>query len=238
MTLHQRNQPAPRAGGKDSALQDWVRALEATAAIAGNPRRILFNVIEEVAAACGEAPALISARETLTYRSLIERANRYARWTLAQNLAKGDAVALMMPNRPEYLAIWLGITSVGGVVSLINTNLRGASLAHCLDIAAPKHVIVAAELNDEFRSAAELLASRPKIWSHGSDDFARIDRDIEAFHGRTIGGGGTPRRDDRGSRAAYLHLRHDRPAESRECQSSPADAMELLVCRIDEYRAR
>ena len=181
MTLHQRNQPAPRAGGKDSALQDWVRALEATAAIAGNPRRILFNVIEEVAAARGETPALISARETLTYRSLIERANRYARWTLAQNLAKGDAVALMMPNRPEYLAIWLGITSVGVVVSLINTNLRGASLAHCLDIAAPKHVIVAAELNDEFRSTAELLASRPKIWSHGSDDFARIDRDIEAF---------------------------------------------------------
>ena len=181
MTVHQRNQSAPRAGGKDSALQDWVRALEATAPIAGNPQRMLFNVIEDVAAARGEAPALISAREMLTYRSLIERANRYARWTLAQNLAKGDAIALMMPNRPEYLAIWLGITSVGGVVSLINTNLRGASLAHCLDIAAPKHIIVAAELSDEFRSAAELLASRPKIWSHSSDDFARIDREIEAF---------------------------------------------------------
>ena len=44
-------QPAPRAGGKDSALRDWVRALEATAPIAGNPQRMLFNVIEEVAAA-------------------------------------------------------------------------------------------------------------------------------------------------------------------------------------------
>ncbi len=27
-----------------------------------------------------------------------------------------------MPNRPEYMAIWLGITSVGGVVALINTQ--------------------------------------------------------------------------------------------------------------------
>jgi fatty-acyl-CoA synthase len=187
MTLHQRNQTAPGAGSKDSALQDWVRALGATAPIAGNPRRILFNVIEDVAAVRGETPALISARETLTYRSLIERANRYARWTLAQNLAKGDAIALMMPNRPEYLAIWLGITSVGGVVSLINTNLRGASLAHCLDITTPKHVIVAAELNEEFRSATELLASRPKIWSHGSDDFTRVDREIEAFTTEPLG---------------------------------------------------
>src|ERR1700691_3050422 len=98
MTLHQRKQPSPRAGGTESALQNWVRALEATAPIAANPQRILFNVIEDVAADRGEAPALISARETLTYRSLIGRANRYARWTLKQNIAKGEAVALMMPT--------------------------------------------------------------------------------------------------------------------------------------------
>ena len=52
-----------------------------------------------------------------------------------------------MPNRPEYLAIWLGITRVGGVVALLNTNLAGQSLAHCINIAAPRHLIVAAELD-------------------------------------------------------------------------------------------
>jgi fatty-acyl-CoA synthase len=186
MTLHQRKQPTPRAGGKDGALQDWVRALEATAPIARDPQRILSGVIEDMAQSHGDAPALVSARETLTYRSLAERANRYARWALAQNLAKGDAVGLIMPNRPEYMAIWLGITSVGGVVSLINTNLRGASLAHCIDIAAPKHVIVAAELIEAFRSVAGQLMSQPKIWSHGSDDFARIDREIENISSESL----------------------------------------------------
>ncbi len=91
----------------------------------------------------------------------------------------------MMPNRPEYLAIWLGITSVGGVVSLLNTQLRGPSLAHCIDIVAPRHVIVAAELIDAFRSAT--LSCQPKVWSHGSDDFARIDREIEQFSGAPLG---------------------------------------------------
>jgi len=165
--------------GKDSALRDWVRALEATAPIEANPQRILPGVIEELAQNQGAAEALISTRGTLTFRALAERANRYARWALAQNLAKGETVCLMMPNRPDYMAIWLGITSVGGVVSLINTQLRGPSLAHCIDIVAPKHLIVAAELIEEFRSAT--LSSRPVVWSHGGRAPLRIDLEVERF---------------------------------------------------------
>ena len=109
MTLHQQKQPAPQAGGKAGALQDWVRALEATAPIARNPERILSSVMAELVETHGDRPALMSRHESFTYRELSGRANRYARWALAQNLAKGDAVALIMPNRPEYVAIWLGI---------------------------------------------------------------------------------------------------------------------------------
>jgi fatty-acyl-CoA synthase len=181
MTLLETKQATPRIGGKYSALRDWVRALEAMAPIAGNPQRILPCVIEELSQTRGETPALLSARECLTYRALTERANRYARWALDQSLAKGEAVCLIMPNRPEYMAVWLGITAVGGVVSLVNTNLRGASLAYCIDIVTPKHIIVAAELIDEFRSALAQLATRPKIWSHGSGEFARIDSEVEKF---------------------------------------------------------
>ena len=165
--------------GKDTALRDWLRALEATAPIAGSPQRTLPCVIEELAGSHGETEALISACGALTYRALSERANRYARWALDQDLGKGETVCLVMPNRPEYMAIWLGITSIGGVVSLINTQLRGQSLAHCIDIVAPRHVIVAAELIEPFGLAA--LATRPKIWTDGGCEFPRIDREIERF---------------------------------------------------------
>ena len=105
----------------------------------------------------------------MSYGALAERANRYARWALDQGLAKGDVVCLMMPNRPEYMAIWLGLTSVGVVVALINTQLRGPALAHCIDIVAPKHVIVAAELADAFRPRARCSRrATPKIWTHGA----------------------------------------------------------------------
>jgi fatty-acyl-CoA synthase len=186
MTLIEADQARPRTGAKDSALGDWVRALEATARITANPQRILPRVIEELAETHGDAPALLSANECLTYRALDDRINRYARWALEQNLGKGETVCLVMPNRPEYMAIWLGIAKVGGIVSLVNTNLRGSALAHCLDIVSPKHIIVAAGLCDEVRTALAAIASRPKLWSHGSDDFIRIDRAIEKLSGERL----------------------------------------------------
>jgi fatty-acyl-CoA synthase len=170
-----------RAG--DTPAKAWLRALEMTAPIAANPTRILPIVIDEVAARQGDAPALISDRETLTYRALAARANRYARWALAQGIALGDTVCLMMPNRPDYMAAWLGITRVGGVVALINTNLNERALAHCIDIVAPRHVVVAAELIAAFTGAQPYLTVRARVWTHDADaaDGRRIDRDLARY---------------------------------------------------------
>ncbi|HZR61294.1 MAG TPA: long-chain-acyl-CoA synthetase [Xanthobacteraceae bacterium] len=181
IALEEKQQPAR---GSDSALRDWVRALEATAPIARQPQRLLPTVIEEIAQVRGDAPALLSAGESLSYRALAERANRYARWALAHGVGKGETVGLLMPNRPEYMAIWLGISSVGGVVALLNTNLRGPALAHCIDIVAPKHLIVATEFLDAVHAASEHMTSGPTIWAHGrsgDDARPRIDHEIERF---------------------------------------------------------
>jgi len=168
-----------------SAAKAWLRALEMTAPIAAHPARTLPSIIDDLAEAHGDAPALLSDREALSYRGLAARANRYARWALAQGLAKGDTVGLLMPNRPEYMAAWLGITRVGGVVSLLNTNLAGRSLAHCIEVVAPRQVIVAAELAGAFAGALPHLSLRPTLWAHGADigGFARIDREIERHAG-------------------------------------------------------
>src|SRR5712691_9498690 len=161
------------ASSSRSAAQVWSRALQLTAPIASHPDRVLSTVIEELAERCPDAPALLSDRERLTYGALAERSSRYARWALDQDLATGDAVCLLMPNRPEYIAIWLGITSVGGVVALLNTNLTGPALAHCINIVEPKHVIVAAELAPALATARPQLTTNAKIWAHGADEIGR-----------------------------------------------------------------
>lgn len=129
------------------SLRGYFRALRAVQPIAGAPTRVFPTLIDKLAKRHGDRPALLSERESFTYRELADRMNRYARWALAQGLNTGDTVCLLMPNRPEYLAVWLGVTRVGGVVALLNTNLVGQSLAASIDAAAPKHVVVAAELS-------------------------------------------------------------------------------------------
>jgi fatty-acyl-CoA synthase len=182
MALVETERAAPLEGGKENASRDWLRALEATAPISRHPQRLLLDLIEARGATHGDAPALLAAHQSLTYRALAQRANRYARWALAQNLDRGETVALMMPNCPEYMAIWLGITRVGGVVALINTNLRGPALAHCINIVAPKHLIITADYRTEFQSAAGELSAQPKIWMHGSgadNQCSRLDHEAE-----------------------------------------------------------
>ena len=110
-----------------TAASAWARALELTAPIARRPDRTLPAVIDELAQKFGDSPALLSDAERLSYRALASRMNRYARWAIDQRIARGDAVGLLMPNRPEYMAVWLGITRAGGVVALLNTNLTGRS---------------------------------------------------------------------------------------------------------------
>lgn len=61
---------------------------------------------------------------------------------------KGDTVALLLENRPEFIAIWLGLAKLGVITSLINTNLRKSSLLHCITIAKCQALIYGTEFFD------------------------------------------------------------------------------------------
>jgi fatty-acyl-CoA synthase len=162
--------PASRKEGKSSsAAKRWLRAIELTARIDAEPQRVFADLVEEWAERRPAQLALLSDRESFSYRELAGRINRYARWALAQGIPVGDCVGLLMPNRPEYLAAWLGLSRVGVVVALINSNLVGTSLAHCIDVSGAEHLIVAAELHAAFDGAVVHLARRPKLWLHGGE---------------------------------------------------------------------
>jgi fatty-acyl-CoA synthase len=179
---------AARGPGARWAAKAWLRALERTAPIASNPTRTFPDVVGELAKRFGDAPALLSETETLSFRALHDRSNRYARWAWVHGVGKGDAVCLLMPNRPEYMAIWIGIGRAGGVVALLNTHLVGSALAHCIDAVAPRHIIVARELLEAFRSAAPHLSTDAIVWSHGDGGpgLPDIAAEIEELSGDTL----------------------------------------------------
>jgi fatty-acyl-CoA synthase len=164
----------------------WLKALETTDQATRDPNRTLAVALNHWATRYGDAPALISERERYSFRALAARANAYSRWALAADLAKGDVVALMMGNRPEYFALWLGLTQVGVVVALLNVNLTGAALAHCAGVAGARAAIVEAPFADVCAAAFAGLAL--EIWRHGGAGEAtrRVDLALDAFSGAPL----------------------------------------------------
>ncbi len=168
----------------------WLRALEATANIAEQSQLTLPLIIDEIARRSGDAPALISTTTCLSYRQLVALSNRYARWALDEGVAVGDVICLIMQNCPEYLAIWIGITRVGGVVALVNPNLTGPALAHCIGVVAPKHVIADDRAMASYASARMDAACPHKLWRHGAAAISDppINKTIKRFSGQALKG--------------------------------------------------
>jgi fatty-acyl-CoA synthase len=79
-------------------------------------------------------------------------------------------MALLLPNCPDYVAIWLGLTRIGCTVALVNTNLLGDALLHSVRVAAAKHVIVGASLHPALRDVAERLPTGTHVWVHGGQE--------------------------------------------------------------------
>lgn len=148
-------------------LTGALRALRRVKPIARAPDRTWCDQAEELARRFPDRPALLSPTENFTFAAFDARANRYARWARAQGIAKGDCVALFMPNRPEYLAAWLGVARAGGVTALINTHLRREALAHSLSIVEPRLAIVDASMLEAYRTADDLLDAPPAVWVLG-----------------------------------------------------------------------
>lgn len=170
-----------------SAAKTWLQAIALTARVQAQPRRLLADIVEEWAQLQPERPALLSDGQSFTYGELTARINRYARWARGLGLRDGRTVCLLMPNRPDYLACWLGISSVGGTVALINTRLVGRSLAHCIDVADADHLILAADCVDAFESARPHLHRVPQSWTLGNGDASGdLDVALAAFEANPL----------------------------------------------------
>ena len=118
-------------------MRMWICALDYTRKARDV---ILPGLINPLAYTHADRIALLNETVTLTYRDLASRTNRYAHWAIDHGMA-GQTVALLMPNCPDYVAIWLGLTRVGCRVALLNTNLHRDALLHCCRAAGAQGLI-------------------------------------------------------------------------------------------------
>jgi fatty-acyl-CoA synthase len=176
--------PAPGQPERGAELKAWIRAIDSIKIMTDAPDTTLPGLLDDLADTYGSRPALLGEGEQLSYRELAAQSNRIARWGTAQDFAAGDVVCLLMPNCPDYVAIWLGLTRAGCVVALINTNLVADALLHSIHTAGSARLIVAVALLPAVAAVADRLAPHTRIWVHGeapAPDWLRIEPEITRF---------------------------------------------------------
>ncbi|ARS26532.1 long-chain-acyl-CoA synthetase [Sphingomonas sp. KC8] len=132
-----------------SREETMARIMRGASRVAGFSRDMAYTVadrLEERAADHADTPFILFEDERLTFAEANARANRVAHAAAAAGLKKGDVIALMMYNRPDFVVMWLGLAKIGVVTALINTSATGTVLAHAMKQVGAKGLIVDSEL--------------------------------------------------------------------------------------------
>ncbi len=109
--------------------------------------------------------AFIEGDLEITYDDMEVYANKVAAWAQEQGCAAGDTVAVFVRNRAQYVPLWLGLTKIGIIPAMLNYQLAGAALAHCINISESKIIIVDHEMADQFKMAKAELKSDLKVFA-------------------------------------------------------------------------
>src|SRR5438034_6256059 len=71
-------------------------------------------------------------KDQWTYTKLAEKSARLAAGLIKFGIQKGDHIALVAENRPEWIATCLGILAAGAVAVPVDVQLTGDALRHVL----------------------------------------------------------------------------------------------------------
>jgi long-chain acyl-CoA synthetase len=105
------------------------------------PALPLHGLLEQTAARYPQRIATVFFGAQLSYRALNAAADRFAHALLSFGLKRGDRVALMLPNCPQFLIAFYGTLKAGGVVTAVNPLYTPRELEHQLNDAGVETLV-------------------------------------------------------------------------------------------------
>src|SRR5918912_2395831 len=111
------------------------------------------DFLEDAARAVPDETFLIYGQETISYREFNRRVDVAACAWHELGVRKGDRVAFMLENRPEFLQAWFGLAKIGAILVAFNSRWQATEVAHFLALTEPRVALVSERYRDVFRSA-------------------------------------------------------------------------------------
>jgi long-chain acyl-CoA synthetase len=101
----------------------------------------LGQILEVITKRYKRREALRFEGKTYSYQELEENANRVASGLAALGVVKGDRIALMLPNIPDFAFSFFGIQKLGAVAVPFNTMYKGREISFILKDSKAKAII-------------------------------------------------------------------------------------------------
>src|SRR5258708_39773283 len=123
-------------------------------------QRTIGHLLADKARRVGDRAWLIFGEQRYSYAQAHDLSNRYANGFRELGVRKGDHVAVMLPNCPEFIwTIW-GLAKLGAVTVPLNTAARGDLLRYFITQSDSSCVVVSAEWADR---VAEALGAEHQV---------------------------------------------------------------------------
>jgi len=98
-------------------------------------------MLEASAKQYGTKTAVVMGERRLSYIQLDEMANKVANALLGMGVKKGDRVAMLLTNSPEFVAFYFGVVKIGGIAVPLDTRYKLGELTSLFDNSKPKVVV-------------------------------------------------------------------------------------------------
>ncbi len=105
------------------------------------PEINLFEILDKSAEEFGNQTAIWFQKKKISYKEFKETADRLATALAELGVKKGDTVAIMIPNFPQFLLSFYGILKAGGVVTACSVLLTEPELAYQLNDSGVETII-------------------------------------------------------------------------------------------------
>ncbi|HSR54752.1 MAG TPA: AMP-binding protein, partial [Alphaproteobacteria bacterium] len=117
-------------------------------------------------------PALYFEGRMMTHRTLAERAFRLANALSARGVGRGDRVAILSQNRPEYLEVF-GAGELGGWATVtVNYRLAAPEVDYILGDSRPRVLVLDPQFADRLSPEARTRLDRVLVLGDGSGEEA------------------------------------------------------------------
>jgi long-chain acyl-CoA synthetase len=151
------------------------------------------TMIDLVRARARERPDAVALRfegAVITYASLLQQAEAFGRALEHRGVQRGDRVALLMPNVPQFVVAELGAWMAGAIVAPMNPTYPGEEIAALLSRAGASLAVVLAPFYDQLKSVQARTPVRDVIVAYVRDALAwpksllfRLARERREGHG-------------------------------------------------------